>query len=71
MKMPEVHKVPAIDKGFGLSNSKEFNNFLLSQKQYSRLVKQFGDDTKLLVTTIQKINNAKLGGERYASTWKL
>jgi len=73
MKMPEVHKVVFVvdRRDLDYQTTKEFNNFsdgsVDGTDNTQALVKQFGDDTKLLVTTIQKLNNA-IGGERYAST---
>ena len=73
MKMPEVHKVIFVvdRRDLDYQTTKEFNNFsdgsVDGTDNTQALVKQFGDDTKLLVTTIQKLNNA-IGVERYAST---
>lgn len=73
MKMPEVHKVVFVvdRRDLDYQTTKEFNNFsdgsVDGTDNTQALVKQFGDETKLLVTTIQKLNNA-IGGERYAST---
>ena len=50
--------------------TKEFNSFsdgsVDGTDNTQALVTQFGDDTKLLVTTIQKLNNA-ISNQRYAS----
>ena len=70
--MPEVHKVVFVvdRRDLDYQTTKEFNNFsggsVDGTDNTKALVKQFGDDTKLLVTTIQKLNNA-IGSERYAS----
>ena len=72
MHMPEVHKVLFVvdRRDLDYQTTKEFNNFsggsVDGTDNTKALVKQFGDDTKLLVTTIQKLNNA-IGSERYAS----
>ena len=72
MHMPEVHKVVFVvdRRDLDYQTTKEFNNFsggsVDGTDNTKALVKQFGDDTKLLVTTIQKLNNA-IGSERYAS----
>lgn len=72
MHMPEVHKVVFVvdRRDLDYQTTKEFNNFsggsVDGTDNTKALVKQFGDDTKLIVTTIQKLNNA-IGGERYAS----
>ena len=73
MKMPEVHKVVFVvdRRDLDYQTTKEFNNFsegsVDGTDNTNALVKQFADDTKLLVTTIQKLNNA-IGSQRYAST---
>ena len=70
-KMPEVHKVVFVvdRKDLDYQTTKEFNSFsdgsVDGTDDTQALVKQFGDDTKLLVTTIQKLNNAVAG--RYDS----
>ena len=70
MKMPEVHKVVFVvdRKDLDYQTTKEFNSFsdgsVDGTDDTKALVKQFGDDTKLLVTTIQKLNNA-IQGTRY------
>jgi type I restriction enzyme R subunit len=73
MQMPEVSKVVFVvdRKDLDFQTTKEFNSFsngsVDGTDNTKALVKQFGDDTKLLVTTIQKLNNA-IGSERYASS---
>ncbi len=73
MHMPEVHKVVFVvdRRDLDYQTTKEFNNFsegsVDGTDNTKALVKQFGDDTKLLVTTIQKLNNA-IGSQRYTST---
>ena len=72
MHMPQVHKVVFVvdRRDLDYQTTKEFNNFsggsVDGTDNTKALVKQFGDDTKLLVTTIQKLNNA-IGSERYTS----
>jgi type I restriction enzyme R subunit len=70
MKLPQVHKVVFVvdRKDLDFQTSKEFNSFsdgsVDSTNNTNALVKQFSDDTKLIVTTIQKLNNA-ISRERY------
>jgi len=70
MKMPEVHKVVFVvdRKDLDYQTTKEFNSFsdgsVDGTDDTKALVKQFSDTTKLLVTTIQKLNNA-IQGTRY------
>jgi len=70
MKLPEVHKVVFVvdRRDLDYQTTKEFNNFsngsVDGTDNTKALVKQFSDDTKLLVTTIQKLNNA-IGNQRY------
>ena len=72
MKMPEVNKVVFVvdRKDLDYQTTKEFNNFsdgsVDGTDNTKALVKQFSDDTKLLVTTIQKLNNA-VANQRYAT----
>ena len=72
MKMPEVHKVVFVvdRKDLDYQTTKEFNSFsdgsVDGTDDTKALVKQFSDTTKLLVTTIQKLNNA-IQGTRYDS----
>ena len=71
--IPEVHKVVFVvdRRDLDYQTTKEFNSFsegsVDGTNNTKALVEQFDDDTKLLVTTIQKLNNA-IGGERYSST---
>lgn len=64
MNMPEVHKVVFVvdRRDLDYQTTKEFNSFSAGSVDGTdntrALVKQFGDDTKLIVTTIQKLNNA-------------
>ena len=64
MDLPQVHKVVFVvdRKDLDYQTMKEFNSFkkdCVDVTDNTRsLVKQFGDDTKLIVTTIQKLNNA-------------
>jgi type I restriction enzyme R subunit len=62
--LPDVHKVVfCVDrKDLDYQTLKEFNSFskgsVDSTDDTSQLVKQFTDDTKLIVTTLQKLNTA-------------
>ena len=73
MKLPEVHKVVFVvdRKDLDYQTTKEFNSFsngsVDGTDSTRALVKQFGDDTKLIVTTIQKLNTA-ISKQRYLST---
>ena len=64
MKLPKVHKVVFVvdRKDLDYQTTKEFNSFsdgsVDGTDNTQALVKQFGDDTKLIVTTIQKLNTA-------------
>ena len=70
MNMPEVKKVVFVvdRKDLDYQTSKEFNGFSKGSvdgtDNTSKLVKQFEDDTKLIVTTIQKLNTA-ISKKRY------
>ena len=72
LKSPEVHKVVFVvdRRDLDYQTTKEFNSFsdgsVDGTDNTKALVDQFGDDTKLLVTTIQKLNNA-ISNQRYAS----
>ena len=73
VELPEVYKVVFVvdRRDLDYQTTKEFNNFsegsVDGTDNTKALVKQFGDDTKLLVTTIQKLNNA-IGNSRYEDT---
>lgn len=62
--IPAVHKVVFVvdRKDLDYQTSKEFNNFakgsIDATEDTGTLVKQLADDTRLIVTTIQKLNNA-------------
>ena len=64
MEMPEVKKVVFVvdRKDLDYQTMNEFNSFKKESVDVTSntrsLVKQFSDDTKLIVTTIQKLNNA-------------
>ncbi|MAC84294.1 MAG: deoxyribonuclease HsdR [Arcobacter sp.] len=64
MKLPKVDKVVFVvdRKDLDFQTTKEFNSFsdgsVDATDNTKALVKQFGDDTKLIVTTIQKLNTA-------------
>lgn len=67
MDLPEVHKVVFVvdRKDLDYQTMKEFNSFKKDSVDKtgntSTLVKQLADDTKLVLTTIQKLNNAVSG----------
>ena len=73
MKLPEVYKVVFVvdRKDLDYQTTKEFNSFsdgsVDGTDNTRALVKQFADDTPLIVTTIQKLNTA-IVKERYLST---
>lgn len=64
MDLPEVHKVVFVvdRKDLDYQTMREFNSFKKDSVDVTNntnsLVKQFKDDTKLILTTIQKLNNA-------------
>ncbi|SMG16694.1 type I restriction enzyme, R subunit [Marivirga sericea] len=64
MDLPQVHKVVFVvdRKDLDYQTKKEFNSFKKGSVDVTNntasLVKQFTDDTKLVLTTIQKLNNA-------------
>ncbi len=64
MNLPEVHKVLFVvdRKDLDYQTTKEFNSFsegcIDGTDNTKQLVNQFSDDTKLIVTTIQKLNTA-------------
>lgn len=64
MNMPKVRKVVFVvdRKDLDYQTTKEFNSFskgsIDGTDNTNALVKQFSDDTKLIVTTIQKLNTA-------------
>ncbi len=64
MKLPKVHKVVFVvdRKDLDFQTTKEFNSFsdgsVDGTDNTKALVKQFSDDTKLIVTTLQKLNTA-------------
>ena len=72
MNLPEVHKVVFVvdRKDLDYQTMKEFNSFKKDSVDVTdntrSLVKQFRDDTGLIVTTIQKLNNA-ISKKRYES----
>lgn len=63
-QMPEVHKVVFVvdRKDLDIQTTKEFNSFsngsVDGTDNTNKLVTQFCDETKLIVTTIQKLNSA-------------
>ena len=72
MGLPEVHKIVFVvdRRDLDRQTTQEFNSFSAGSvdgtDNTKALVSQFEDDTKLLVTTIQKLNNA-ISSQRYAS----
>jgi len=72
MQMPQVKKVVFVvdRKDLDYQTTKEFNSFskgsIDGTDNTKALVKQFGDDTKIIVTTIQKLNTA-IRKKRYLS----
>jgi type I restriction enzyme R subunit len=64
MKLPQVRKVVFVvdRKDLDFQTTREFNSFskgsINGTDNTNALVKQFADDTKLIVTTIQKLNTA-------------
>jgi type I restriction enzyme R subunit len=70
MKLPEVHKVVFVvdRKDLDYQTTREFNEFSKGSvdgtDRTDTLVRQLADDTKLIVTTIQKLNTA-ITGSRY------
>ena len=72
MKLPNVHKVVFVvdRKDLDYQTTKEFNSFSAGSvdgtDNTNALVKQFNDDTRLIVTTIQKLNTA-ISKQRYLS----
>jgi len=72
MDLPEVHKVVFVvdRKDLDYQTMKEFNSFKKDSVDVTNnthsLVRQFRDDTRLIVTTIQKLNNA-ISKKRYES----
>ncbi len=72
MNLPQVKKVVFVvdRKDLDYQTTKEFNSFskgsIDGTDNTKALVKQFSDDTKLIVTTIQKLNTA-ISKKRYLS----
>ncbi len=70
---PQVHKVVFVvdRKDLDYQTIKEFNSFsegsVDATNNTKKLVQQFGDDTSLIVTTLQKLNTA-IHKDRYAKT---
>jgi type I restriction enzyme R subunit len=64
MNLPNIHKVVFVvdRKDLDYQTTKEFNSFSAGSidgtDNTAALVRQFSDDTKLIVTTIQKLNTA-------------
>ena len=72
MDLPGIHKVVFVvdRKDLDYQTMKEFNSFKKDSVDVTNnthsLIRQFKDDTKLIVTTIQKLNNA-ISKRRYGS----
>lgn len=72
MQLPKVHKVVFVvdRKDLDFQTTKEFNSFSAGSidgtDDTRALVSQLAGNTKLIVTTIQKLNNA-IGGTRFIS----
>jgi type I restriction enzyme R subunit len=72
-RIPKVHKVVFVvdRKDLDYQTTKEFNSFskgsIDGTNNTKALVEQFADDTKLIVTTIQKLNTA-ISKNRYNGT---
>ena len=70
---PQVHKVVFVvdRKDLDYQTIREFNSFsegsVDATNNTKKLVQQFGDDTSLIVTTLQKLNTA-INKDRYAKT---
>lgn len=75
MDLPNIHKVVFVvdRKDLDYQTMKEFNSFKKDSVDVTdntrSLVKQFTDNTKLILTTIQKLNNA-VGKTRFESQMK-
>lgn len=75
MENPDIKKIVFVvdRKDLDYQTTKEFNSFsdgsVDGTDNTSQLVKQFANDTKLIVTTIQKLNNA-ISSKRYANVMK-
>jgi len=71
MNIPKVHKVVFVvdRKDLDFQTIKEFNSFsegsIDGTDNTNALVTQFSNDTKLIVTTIQKLNNAIHGKKKH------
>ena len=77
MQMPQVKKVVFVvdRKDLDYQTTKEFNSFskgsIDGTDNTKALVKQFSDDTKLIVTTIQKLNTAISKSQYFSKMEKL
>ena len=74
--MPNIHKVVFVvdRKDLDYQTIREFNSFregsVDATNNTRSLVRQFGDDTKLIVTTLQKLDIA-IGSDRYSKTMQV
>lgn len=72
MSLPQIHKIVFVvdRRDLDYQTNKEFNSFSKNSVDETddthTLVKKFTDDTKLIITTIQKLNNAVFN-KRYLS----
>lgn len=72
MSLPQIHKIVFVvdRRDLDYQTNKEFNSFSKGSVDETddthTLVKKFTDDTKLIITTIQKLNNAVFN-KRYLS----
>jgi len=77
MNLPQIKKVVFVvdRKDLDYQTNKEFDSFkkgcVDSTDNTKQLVKQFADDTKLIVTTIQKLNTAISKKQHFAKMEKL
>jgi len=77
MNLPQVHKVVFVvdRRDLDYQTNKEFNSFSKGSVDETDdthdLVKKFSNDTKLIITTIQKLNNAVFNKRYLASMEKL
>lgn len=71
MRLPNIHKVVFVvdRKDLDFQTTKEFNSFsegsIDGTTNTSALVRQFSDDTRLIVTTIQKLDSAIKKGRHF------
>lgn len=77
MDLPKVHKIVFVvdRRDLDYQTNKEFNSFSKGSvdetEDTQSLVTKFTDDTKLIITTIQKLNNAVFNKRYYSKMEKL